>query len=516
MSRKSISILAMVLLSALFFSRPGLGITPYDDVSVQQAVQNIQQENYDEAIALLTQAWEKGTRTPDKALLLGQTYRLMLNYPKAKQYLEEALRLKPNYPQAQLMLADTLLAIDRPTEALPILEKMEASGYEPGQTAFLLGLVQVKEGKYSEALSHFRKAQEDPRVAQEAAFQASLALAALNRLKEARASMEKAIQLNPETQTADFAQRYMGLLEKRLQEIRPFHLGVSTGFDFDSNVTLQPGSSSAASQVSGGGDIVYTQTATAEYNFRADKPFSVLTQYAYYQNFHHRITSYDLLSHYWAVIPTYSFKDGRFWLPLSFNYADVQSDKYYTGYLVTPTFLYLLNQRVGLEFGARFNRKYYWTPVSVQQDERSAKNFGGSLGAYYFFKKQTGFLQMRLSYEHDNAAGTNWDASTYRMLLAVLYPATNKLKFNAFLDMYLQPYEHQFYSGETVGNLAGAPLVDQPHRYDKVLIIGLQATYEIVKGLEFNVHYFVTRADSNVSLYDYSRHIVGCQLGYRY
>ncbi len=229
MSRKSISILAMVLLSALFFSRPGLGITPYDDVSVQQAVQNIQQENYDEAIALLTQAWEKGTRTPDKAFLLGQTYRLMLNYPKAKQYLEEALRLKPNYPQAQLMLADTLLAIDRPKEALPILEKLEASGYEPGQTAFLLGMVQVKEGKYSEALGHFRKAQEDPRVAQEAAFQASLALAALNRLKEARASMEKVIQLNPETQTADFAQRYMGLLEKRLQEIRPFHIGALHG-----------------------------------------------------------------------------------------------------------------------------------------------------------------------------------------------------------------------------------------------------------------------------------------------
>ncbi len=146
----------------------------------------------------------------------------------------------------------------------------------------------------------------------------------------------------------------------------------------------------------------------------------------------------------------------------------------------------------------------------------TAKNFGGSLGAYYFFKKQTGFLQMRLSYEHDNAAGNNWDASTYRMLLAALYPVTDKLKFNAFLDMYLQPYEHQFYNGETVGNIFGAPLIDQPHRYDKVLIFGLQATYEIFKGLEFNVHYFVTRADSNVSLYDYSRHIVGCQLGYRY
>jgi tetratricopeptide (TPR) repeat protein len=516
MIRKSVLIMAVVLLGGLFLSRPGLGITPYDDAMVQQAVQQIQQENYDEAIALLTQAWEKGTHSPDKAFLLGQTYRLMLNYPKAKEYLEESLRLKPNFPQAQLMLADTLLAIDRAKEAMPVLEKLEASGYEPGQTAFLHGMAQVKEGKYSEALDYFRKAEQDPRVAQEAAFQASLALAALNRLKEARASMEKVITLNPETQTADFAKRYMGLLEKRLEEIRPFHIGTSFGFDFDSNVTLQAGGAGAAAQVAGQGDIVFTQTLVAEYNFLADKPFSVLTQYAYYENFHRRIPTYDLLSHYMAVIPTYNFKSGRFWLPFSFNYADVQSDKYYTGYLLTPTFLYLLNPKVGLEFGARYNRKYYWTPVFLQQDDRSSKNFGGSLGAYYFFKEQKGFLQARVSYERDFTTGNNWDCSTFRLLLAVLYPATDKLKFNVFLDMYLQPYDHDFFSGQTETGFAGAPFVVNPARYDKVLLYGIQATYQVLKGLEFNVHYFFTRADSNITIYDYQRHIVGCQLAYRY
>jgi tetratricopeptide (TPR) repeat protein len=506
MTRKSTFILALVFLCALVFSRPGLGTTPYDDVMVQQAAQNLQQENYDEALALLTQAWEKGTRTPEKAFLLGQTYRLMLNYPKAREFLQEALRLKPNLPQAQLMLADTFLALDKPKEALPILQSLEAAGYEPGQTAYLQGMVLVKEGKYSEALEYFRKAQEDPKMAQEAAFQASLALAALNRLKEARSSMEKVIKLGPESQTADFAQRYMGLLEKRLEETRPFHFGVTTGFDYDSNVTLSPGSPGSATQVSGGGDVVYTQTAVAEYNFFADKPFSLTAQYAYYQNFHHRITSYDMWSNYCALIPTYNFKSGRLWLPMSYNYTDVGSDKYYTGFMVTPTVLYLLNQNWGLEFGARYNRKYYWTPVSVPQDDRSGKNLGGSVGAYYFFKNQKAFVQMRLSYEHDFTIGTNWDSSYYRMLLAVLYPITDKWKVNAFLDLLYQPFDNRFFDGTT--------FVDA--RNDKVLIFGLQVGYEIVKGLEFNVHYYMTRDDSNVSLYDYSRHIVGCQLGYRF
>ena len=121
-------VVALILLGALMGGSPAWGVSPYDDVLVQKAVQDLAKENYDEALAELTEAWQKGVHSPDKAFLLGQTYRLMLNYPKAKEYLEEALRLKPNLPQAKLMLADTLLALDRPKEALPALAGPGAHG----------------------------------------------------------------------------------------------------------------------------------------------------------------------------------------------------------------------------------------------------------------------------------------------------------------------------------------------------------------------------------------------------
>ena len=53
-------------------TQPSLAITPYDDVLVQQAAKDIQQENYDEALAQLSEAWKKGTHTPEKAFLFGQ------------------------------------------------------------------------------------------------------------------------------------------------------------------------------------------------------------------------------------------------------------------------------------------------------------------------------------------------------------------------------------------------------------------------------------------------------------
>ena len=499
-------VVALILLGALMGGSPAWGVSPYDDVLVQKAVQDLAKENYDEALAELTEAWQKGVHSPDKAFLLGQTYRLMLNYPKAKEYLEEALRLKPNLPQAKLMLADTLLALDRPKEAIPLLEALEPTGYEPGQVAYLRGMAESKEGRYSVALDYFQKASQDPKVAQEAKFQASLALAALNRVKEARDFMEQAIAVNPQSQTADFAQRYVGILEQRYQETKPFRATVTTGYDYDSNVTLQPGGAGAAAQSAGQGDQVFTQTATFEYKFNANQPFSFGTQYSYFQNFHPRISSFDMMSHFVGAVPTYTYKSGRVWLPFNYNYVDVQSDKYYTGFLVNPTWLHLLNEHVGVEGTARFNRQYYWTPIGIPQDDRNGKDLGGSLGAYYYFKRQTGFLQARFSYDHNSTVGSNWDSSSYRLLLAALYPVTGKLKVNAFVDLNLQPFEHQFFNG--VGF--------EDKRNDQTIITGLQISYNVWKGLDANVHYFYSRDDSNTHIYNYTRHIVGCQLSYTY
>jgi tetratricopeptide (TPR) repeat protein len=495
---------------------PGLAITPYDDVMVQQAVQNMKQENYDEALAQLTEAWNKGTHTPEKAFLFGQVYRLMLNYSKAKDYLQEALKLKPDFHPAQLMLADTLLALDQPKKAKPILQKLEASGYEPGQTAYLLGVMATKEGQYQEALNYFRKAQTDPKLAQEATFQASLALAALNRLKEAKKALEESIVLNPQTQTADFAKRYLGVLSQRLEQLRPFHITVSAGFDYDSNVTVAPGGGAAVSVVSKQASAVFSQTALAEYTLFPAGPFSVLGQYSYFQNWHTAVQGYDIMSHFLGLTPTYSFKSGRFWFPFNYTYMDLQSDKYYTAFVLTPTYLHLLNEHVGLEFGARYNRHYYWTPVYFPQDDRSGRAWGGNVGLYYFFKKQKGYLQARFSYLHDYTTGSNWDSSSYDLLLSALYPITEKFKYNIFLDLTHQPYEHPFYNGATGGNILGAPLVPNPKRQDEVLMLGMQLTYELVKGLDVGIHWYYIRDKSNIYLYNYSRHIAGGLLSYRY
>jgi len=497
-------------LCLVFVLTPGLarGITPYDDVLVQKARQEMEKENYDEALEALNEAWQKGAHTPEKAYYLGKVYRLQMDYRQAGKYLEEAVQMKPSYVEARLLLAEVLIGLEKWSQAKEQLQQVEAAGYQPGRTAFLQGQLAAREGDYNKAVEYLRRAEQDPAIAPEAKFQLSLALAAKNRIREARKSMEEAIALAPGTPTADIGQRYLTTLEKRSKETRPLRFTVTAGWDYDSNVTLQPGDASAAQQVSGQGDAVYNQTGVFEYTLGAGRPWSLLTQYAYYQNFHRRLTKFDMVGHTAGVGPIYNWERGRLYLPFNFNYTDVENDKYFTAYYFTPTYLHMLSPKVGLEMGMRVARTYYWFPVSLPQDDRSGRNLGGSMGLYYFLKNQEGYLLARFIYEHDYASGANWSNNSYRLFLAGLYPVTPRLQMSLFLDLALQPYENVFFDGVRANH-------DSP-RYDKILMFGAQGTYNIYKGLEFNLHYYLVRDSSNIAIYNYVRHIFGAQIGYRY
>jgi tetratricopeptide (TPR) repeat protein len=478
------------------------------DALVQKALANLEKENFEEALEELTQSWNQGPQTPEKALYLGKVHRALLNYPKARGFLEKALSLRADYPEARILLADTLIALDQADLAREQLRPLEAAGYRPGEVALLQGQAAAKKKEYSQAEKYLRLAQQDPALAQKAKLELSQVQLAQNRPQDAKKTLTEAVSLGPQTQVGGYAQYYLGSMDQRLRESGPLRFNVSFGFDFDSNVTLQPGSPGTSVKVSGQGDIVYTHSAFLEYTPINIGPFSLRASYTYYQNFHRRIPTYDVVSHTVGLTPVYNFQSSRLWVPFYFNFTDVESDKYYTAFDLSPTYLYLLTPKVGLEIGAHFARKYYWFPLSFPQDDRSGRTLGGMWGIYYFIKNQQGFLQARISIEHDYTSGDNWENTSYHLLLGGLYPVTSRLKLGTFVEMIMQPYTHPFFNGN--------PSAHRYRRKDALLLCGFQAIYNIYKGLDFNVHYYFTRDDSNIALYDYHRHIVGCQLNYRY
>ncbi len=477
------------------------------DPLVAQGIKDFQAENYDEALVAFTQAWQAGPRTAEKAYYLGVVASRLGRYQEARGHLEEAVRLRPDYPEARLALADQLINLDEPAAAQEHLEYLEARGYQPAHTAFLQGQVAFKQKNYAAATTYFRRAETDPALAQQAKMQLGQALEAQHRYSESRRVLEEAVAVDPASPLAGFAKRQMTWMEQRQKDTQPFHAYVGASFDYDSNVTLQS-DAGGAQVVTGRGDAVFTQVLNLDYQFFPHDPWGLMVNYGLYQNFHRRITTYDILSHTFGLTPSYRFSQGTLWVPFNFNYMDVGADKYYTGYVLTPTYLHMVTPKVGVEVGMFLARNYYWYPLPFPQEDRSGKNLGGNVGAYYFIKNQKGYLQARFSYLRDATGGSNWDSSMYRLLLGALYPVTDNFKLNAFLELSLQPYDHAWYNGN--------PAARNPKRHDEILTVGLAGTYNVYKGLELNLHYYFVRDNSNLALYDYHRHIMGATIGYRY
>ncbi len=500
-------LLLAILFNGLVIAAPTYALSPYDDVLVAQGLRNLQAENFDEALANFKTAWEKGAKTPEKAYYLGIVSYRLANYPQALTFMERALYLDPKFNEARLQLAAIYLALDKPNEALPYLQELEAAGYKPSLTAMYLGQAAAKQNQYSTAVRYFRQAETDPLLAQEAKIQASLALSREDKYSDARRALEEAISLNPTSREAGFAQRYADALDRRLKETRPLHIRLGASFDYDSNVTLTPGDVGAANVIpTGGRDAVFTQYGNFEYEFFPTGPYGLLTSYNLFMTWHPRLTMYDVLSHTFGVTPSYRTPNGTFWLPFRFNYTDLDSNKYWTAYTLTPTYLHMLKPNIGLETGLRLARNYYWWLQSFPQDDRSSLNIGGNVGMYYFFKKQQGYLQTRASYEYCDASGSNWTSSMYSLLLGTLYPITEKLRFNPTLELIYQPYDHPWFNGVSY----------QAKRRDQILVFGFQVLYKLYKNFDLNLHYYYIRDDSNTPLYDYDRQITGALFEYRY
>jgi len=287
-----------------------------------------------------------------------------------------------------------------------------------------------------------------------------------------------------------------------------FHVDATTGFDWDSNVSQQPINRSVAAQVRGQGDMAYYHNVKLWYNLNPAGPWDLETKYDYYQNFHPRLGIYDTLMHTFTVKPSYLSGSTMFYLPFSYNFTDVQSDKYSTNFELSPTVFHRYSQEIGIETSLTLARHYAWTPVAIPEYDRSGRQIGPVLGFYYFYKPG-GYIQARVKYDYFAAGGRNNDGSRVHFLLNGVYPLPYHPRFtlNLYVDLGLEPYDHHYFNGTATSF---------PKRYDTIFNFGSILTYSIYKTLTVNVHYYLTRQASNIPTYDYARHVVGGQLRFTY
>jgi tetratricopeptide (TPR) repeat protein len=463
--------------------------------SLDKGIAEFKAENYEEALQFLTKAREQQPGSPMAAYYLGLTYKQMGVYRESAKHLIDAIRLTPPVEDAYPELVRVLYTQNKLNEAKDWISKAERQGIKPGPITFLKGLVLLKEGKNREAIEAFRKAKEvDPSLAQQSDFQIAVILTKQKKFNEAKESLKAVISVDPASEMASFAKEYEEAFTKEIKAYKPWQVMAGITYQYDDNVVLKPSTAIPGVLITGQRDSSVVTTFKFHYKPLLSDPWFFNAQYNVYANIHFSLHKSDLIYQTVSLTPGYQFQNGAITLPVSYSHVWLDKHQYTAVGFIKPTvsFMFLPNHigQFSMEYARREMLK---SPANRNRDEeRDANIFILSPGYLYSFMGGKGMFNVRYEFSRDDTEGKNWENIGNRINLGLLLPLLSKLSFIFSGDICWQHYDHPhtFYGME---------------RKDRTYYGSVGFLWEVFKGFSVNLQYAHTRADSNISVYEYKQ-----------
>ncbi|MBI5187891.1 MAG: tetratricopeptide repeat protein [Nitrospirae bacterium] len=507
---KVLSSLFLLVLFLVFPCYPAFSQT----TNLLKGIEDYKEENFEEALESLIEARKEDPSSSLAAFYLGLTYKQLLNYKEAATNFRDAVTLKPKIKEAVIELIEMLYNLNELKEAKEWLNVAEKEDIKPAQTAFLKGLILLKENKNLEAIKAFERSKEiDKTYTQAADFQIGNAYLKERRLAEAKESFKAVVIVDPNTDLAAFARQYEEAITKRLELMeKVWRFSVGLTYQYDDNVISRY--TTATPDIPSGEDHAMVATFSAAYVPQLTGPWGLNAQYSLYTNTHRRLETHDVISHTIAVAPGYNFKDASLNLLLSYNHTWVNSKEYMSGISASPTLSIALGPNYIGQFSLGYNKKdFLLAPTDVAED-RDANVFSASVAYIYLFLEGKGFLNLKYEISKEDTNGENWDYSGNKGSINILIPLKEYLKINVTGEVF-----HQDYKSVNTFTGPGAPtgFPDTPtKRRDKTYTASGVLSYEFYKGANFIIQYAHIRDDSNIAVYDYERNIYSAGIEYRF
>lgn len=434
-----------------------------------------------------------------------------------------AARWPEHRPDLALDLGIRLYEAGRDAEAVAWLERALARDPGSGAARLYLGLALKRSGRPDEAESHFERAAESaPELGDEVALLRGLLR--LERGDEAGGErlLQRAIALEPRGEAARSARLVLG--ERALPTPPRIEIEAVGAVEYDSNVVLDSG----ADLPGLGGDredarftwgtMLTTRPVIAE-------RWQLATGYRYDQSLHLDLHEYDTRSH--AGFLSAELEAGRrvgLRLDGLVGYAELGGDPYLLGGVLRPGLLLAIGRRAGvLRLYAEGEALAYDERAPLPSLRRDGWNWGGglehalslpwregafaALGAGYRRAEVddgTDLLGFRSAYDHHRVQGS----------LRLGAPLGWRLDSDLFFAYGHERYDHRNVIDFLEGALGGGSLdpADAHRRRDLVAELWIRLARPLTRFADAELSWRFTDRHSNVSVYEYDRHIVGLAL----
>ena len=456
---------------------------------------NYRQGNYEEALVDLEKVRARNPQSAIAAYYLGATLKKMQLYSKAVSHLKDAVTLQPAVNQAFLELADDYYALGRIDEALHALEVAEKEGTDPGQAAYLKGLVLMKKRNFDEARASFEKAKSlDEALAPSADFQIATIYHRLGKQAEARDLFASVADRSPDSAAGYMARQQADALAARMETKHAFNAVVNVQEQYDSNVLLKPDDSSVATDITGEADMSTVVSVHAGYALPLDLPYGVKIQYDYYLNTHQKLKTHDVQGHTIGVAPSYRIGENTLSLPISYGSWQVDKADYLKTTSLAPAYAFVTGEDQYAQASLKYVQKDYLSEPPFPEDDRDATGIGAGISWFRLIEKQKGFINVKYELDKEDAKGSNWSYLGHKLAAGILYPATSRVKLALGLEEYLQRYANT----DTVFNVA---------RDDKTMTLTAQAFYTLFSQVELQFLFVYMKDSSNIPAYAFSKNI---------
>ncbi|MCX5666957.1 MAG: tetratricopeptide repeat protein [Candidatus Omnitrophica bacterium] len=478
---------------------------PVEEKKMDKAIWLFKHENYEEALVPLQELRAEDPQSGMIAYYLGVTLKQLQRLKDARPHLEAAAALTPKIGNAVPELIDLLYKLDRLDEAKGWIDVAEKEGAAPSQTAFMKGLILLKEDKdIPAAIAAFDKAQSlDESLAGMAKYYKGLAYLQAKDLSNAKEVFKEVVMATPGQGLAAYANEYMDTISRVEDAAKPFHGYAQAVMQYDDNVVLMPGDESAISGISEKADWRQSYTAQCDYNFKFGDTASIKPGYSFYYGKESNLGFYDMTSHDVTLLPSLYFDKLAITFPTHYNYVTVNDKGYLSVVGISNVNNYMVDRVNMAQFSFLYNRKIFLWQPNPAEERRTSNEYIGSLGWYRFFAKNKGVFSLSYVLNHDDAQGRDWRYFGNHLIMFSTIPVLDRLKWTVGLD-----YFNEYFPKRNV--------VYDKERYDNILTVSNLVAIEVFKNAEVLIQHSFIDDCASLGIYKYRRNVYGAGMKYKF
>jgi tetratricopeptide (TPR) repeat protein len=438
--------------------------------------------------------------SPDDPLYnyyLGKTYLGMETYDLAETYLLSAQKIDPDLVGLQYDIGALYYKTGQFSQAVEYYKKVLQEEPHNILAQYHCGISLYKQQKYEEALFYFISASGmSPTIKMNGYYWAGISSMKMGDYDKAIERLTYVRENSESESLKSHAVKGLNAIEKQKKRLKPYSLLFRMGYAYDSNIVLEPVDEDFVTDAD---DSLVTLYFSGSYNLVNKSQYVLGAGYNHYQTLHSQLKEYDLTG---SIGNIYSrFITGPLTFSLSYlpHYYWLDNDDYLRRHQILPDIIW----RVKNNLVARISYSYFDNDY-FKDESRNGETHEPILSGYYFFGRQKGYLYGRLGYENNDAISPDQDYDKVSVQGGLSYGLPWKLKLGLNGRYDEKNYENvdSTYKVEREDDkYFGAITLSRTIFFDWLILTG-----------EYNY----TKNNSNISVYEYRRHVGTLHLSARF